>query len=172
MNEGVDKLSPLDKIALRRAFGSFPTGVCVAGAVVDGHRIGLTVNSFSSVSLDPPLVLICLAHSLRSHDMFLRARGFAVSVLSQDQADISRRFATSALVDKWSGVDALPGRCDGLIVDRHLAFFDCKAEQAVTSGDHTILIGRLIDYGHNRQLTPLVYCNGKYSVVHSACLDP
>lgn len=152
---------PVDQRALRHAFGHFATGICVVGAITtDGVRLGVTVNSFSSVSLDPPLILVCLARSLRSHDALLACDGFAVSVLRHDQSPESALFA-SRHADKWAEVDHHAGAAGGLILRDHLAHFDCTTFARVPSGDHTILVGKVAAFGQ-REGAPLLYYRGRY----------
>lgn len=155
----------VDPRALRSAFGHFPTGVCVVGArLPDGERIGVTVNSFTSVSLDPPLLLVCLAHRLRSHDALVRAGGFAITVLHGEQAPVSARFASSG-ADKWQDMDATEGMAGGLILNPHLAWFDCEMHSAMPGGDHTILLGRVLRHGTAERAAPLLYYRGGYAAL-------
>lgn len=155
----------IDPKALRHAFGHFPTGVCVvAASLPGGERIGLTVNSFTSVSLDPPLLLVCLARKLRSHDALVAAGGFAITVLHGEQAPVSARFATSG-ADKWLDMDATEGAAGGLILNPHLAWFDCEAHASMPAGDHTILLGRVLGHGTTEQAAPLLYYRGGYAAL-------
>ncbi|TCH96460.1 flavin reductase [Roseococcus sp. SYP-B2431] len=160
-----DTLPAVDPKALRNAFGHFPTGVCIVAATLpNGERIGVTVNSFTSVSLDPPLLLVCLARSLRSHDALVTSGGFAITVLHGEQAPVSTRFASSG-ADKWLDMEASEGAAGGLILNPHLAWFDCAAHAALPGGDHTILLGRVLRHGTVEQAAPLLYYRGGYAAL-------
>ncbi|WP_424813511.1 flavin reductase family protein [Roseococcus sp. YIM B11640] len=158
----------IDPKALRNAFGHFPTGVCVVGArAPDGERLGVTVNSFTSVSLDPPLLLVCLARKLRSHDALVAARGFAITVLHGEQAALSARFASPG-ADKWQDMPAREGSAGGLILEPHLAWFDCEMHGCMPGGDHTIMLGRVLDHGTAAAGHPLLYYRGGYAALAGA----
>lgn len=147
---------------LRHAFGHFATGVCVVATTApDGTRIGATVNSLTSLSLDPALLLVCVARSMRAHDALVAADGFAVSVLDRSQEELSRIFARAG-ADKWQGVAAEPGAAGGLILTPHLAYFDCETHARHEGGDHTILVGRIAAYATRPEREPLLYFQGRY----------
>lgn len=154
---------PLSAPDLRRAFGQFATGVCVIGTQDDtGRRHGATVNSFTSVSLEPALLLVCLGHFMRSHDAFAGAKSFGVSVLGAAQQEAASHFAGKS-DDKWASFPPLLGESGGLLLPDALARFDCTTEAVVPQGDHTLLIGRI----HGVQLTdgaPLLYHGGKFAL--------
>lgn len=157
-----------DALALRGAFGHFATGICVLGAeTVTGERLGLTLNSFSSLSLDPPLLLVSLGHFLRSHDQLIAARGFGLSILAEDQVEISQRFASREGL-KWRDFPAVQGRLGGLTVPSAMASFDCAVERSVPAGDHTILIGRVLDCTTHETARPLLYFRGRYDRIAHA----
>ena len=146
----------------RNALGTFPTGVCVVTTVSpDGTPIGLTCNSFSSVSLSPALVLWSL--SLRSPNLsnFLQAPNFAINILSADQRDISQRFAQS-IANKFEGVEQLQGKLGIPLIANAAAQLECRNETRYYSGDHVIFIGHVLHYAY-RQCEPLVFCRGKYA---------
>ena len=147
---------------LRNALGTFATGVAlVTIAAPDGAPIGLTCNSFSSVSLSPPLVLWSL--SLRSPNLpnFLQAPHFAVNVLAEDQLALARRFAQS-VPRKFDGVSYRPGTGGVPLVNGAAAQLECRNETRYYSGDHVIFIGHVLRYAW-RDCTPLVFCRGRYS---------
>jgi len=152
---------PLDVQGLRKAFGSFVTGVTVVSAVDDqGHYRGLTANSFTSVSLDPPLVLVCIDNKATTCPVFEQASSFAVNVLAAEQRDVSNTFA-SRTPDKFHGVPTHVATTGAPLLEGAIAWFDCAKEQFVTAGDHTMLIGRVLDFGHTGGV-PLAYCRGSY----------
>ena len=153
---------PFDPRAFRNALGTFATGVTVVTTLgADGSPIGLTCNSFSSVSLSPPLVLWSL--SLRSPNLsnFLQAPHFAVNILAADQAHIAQRFARS-LANKFEGVGHRPGTCGVPLVDGAAAQLECRNETRYYSGDHVIFIGHVLHYVCT-DATPLIFCRGGYS---------
>jgi flavin reductase (DIM6/NTAB) family NADH-FMN oxidoreductase RutF len=128
---------------LRDAFGSFMTGVTVVTALSrDGRPLGFTANSFSSVSLDPPLLLVSAARSSRHYETYRRVPSFAVNVLSEDQKDISNTFARP-VADRFGTVAWRPGPHGSPILEGASAWFDCSMHRVVEAGDHAILIGRV-----------------------------
>ncbi len=128
---------------LRNAFGTFMTGVTVATALdPDGRPIGFTANSFSSVSLDPPLLLVSIAKSSRNHAAVTTARGFAINVLAEDQKDVSNTFARP-VEDRFAAVSWQAGPFGSPVLSGVCAWFDCALAQVVDTGDHSILIGRI-----------------------------
>jgi flavin reductase (DIM6/NTAB) family NADH-FMN oxidoreductase RutF len=138
--------SPDEKAALRRTLGAFATGVTIVTArSPDGTPVGFTANSFASVSLEPPLLLVCLAHTAASYGVFCATGSFAINVLEVGQEETARRFASRG-VDKFadtpwtSGIDGAP------LIDGSLAQFDCAMHQRFEAGDHDILMGRVRSY--------------------------
>jgi flavin-dependent trigonelline monooxygenase, reductase component len=150
-----------DTSEFRRALGAFVTGVTVVTTIQpDGTPRGFTANSFTSVSLDPPLILVCIAKSASSHAVFSSTSHFAVSVLAGDQKSVSGVFASKS-PDKFAQV-AWQARVTGApVMDGASATFDCKTHDVVDAGDHIILIGRVVDFAHANS-TPLGYCRGAY----------
>ncbi|SEJ31422.1 flavin reductase [Paraburkholderia diazotrophica] len=150
-----------DLADFRRALGAFVTGVTVVTTIQpDGSPRGFTANSFTSVSLDPPLILVCIAKTASSYAVFSQTRRFAVSVLAEDQKAVSGVFASKA-ADKFSQV-AWHARTTGApVMDDAAASFDCTTHEVVDAGDHIILIGRVVDFVHTTS-SPLGYCRGAY----------
>ncbi|MBS9477509.1 alpha/beta fold hydrolase [Ancylobacter sp. VKM B-3255] len=158
----LDEVTPaFDTKAFRQALGSFLTGVTVVttrdGA---GEMRGFTANSFSSVSLDPPLILICLARTASSFPVFSAAQGFAVSVLAADQKDVSALFASKS-PDKFAGAPWHLGPAGNPVIADASAWFDCTRHEVVEAGDHVILIGHVRGFGAT-PAAPLGYCRGAY----------
>ena len=152
---------PFDPRALRDAFGAFMTGVTVVTAHdADGRPIGFTANSFASVSLSPPLLLVCVARSARSHAAVTSASGFAVNVLAEDQKDVSNTFARS-VADRFASVVWGNGPHGSPIIEGAAAWFDCGLERVVEAGDHSILIGRIEAFGNSGR-NGLGYTRGSY----------
>lgn len=133
----------LDPRALRDAFGCFMTGVTVVTTIdADGKPIGFTANSFSSVSLDPPLLLVSIANSSANLEAFAKGNGFAVNILSEQQKDVSATFARR-IEDRFATVYWKHGPIGSPLIAEVSAWFDCTLDQAIAAGDHTILIGRV-----------------------------
>ena len=151
-----------DTRALRNAFGRFATGVAVATAIdEDGQPIGLTINSFSAVSLNPPLVLWCLDNTSHNLEAFRRASHHAISILAAGQAEISTRFATWP-VDRFAGLSWRPGAGGAPVLDGCCASFEVANEAAHPAGDHTIFVGRVEEFGETAGLAPLIFHSGQY----------
>jgi flavin reductase (DIM6/NTAB) family NADH-FMN oxidoreductase RutF len=150
----------------RNALGNFATGVTVVTALSrDGEPLGITANSFNSVSLDPPLVLFSLdrkAYSLRS---FEEAGNFAINVLRDDQEDVSRLFARTT-TDRWQGLEFDTWESGAPILRDALAVFDCSTHAVHEGGDHLIFIGRVLRFAHDTEGDPLLYFRGSYGKVH------
>ncbi len=137
-----------DSGEFRKVCGHFPTGVTAVTAVTaDGAVAALTVNSFTSVSLDPPKVLFCVATSSSSFKVLDQASRIAIHILSQDQEDLARRFATSGLsgADKLDGVAWVPGPDGVPLLTRTPAVLAGRRDEVITSGDHVII---LLDVDH------------------------
>jgi flavin-dependent trigonelline monooxygenase, reductase component len=150
-----------DVTEFRRALGAFVTGVTVVTTIQpDGSPRGFTANSFTSVSLDPPLILVCIAKTASSYAVFSATKHFAVSVLAEDQKSVSGVFASKA-ADKFAQV-AWHARATGApVMDGASASFDCATHEVIDAGDHIILLGRVVDFVHTSS-TPLGYCRGAY----------
>ena len=134
--------------SLRSVMACFPTGVTVVAARSgSGAPIGLTVNSFTSVSLDPPLVLVCISHGASSHDSIIGARGFTVSVLSAAQAEVAQRFATRPSEGRFAGVEWRAAPSGHPVIEGAAAWLDCAIHEVIPAGDHSILLGRTTAWG-------------------------
>jgi flavin reductase (DIM6/NTAB) family NADH-FMN oxidoreductase RutF len=145
----------------RRALGSFATGITIVTArAPDGRVAGVTANSFCSVSLDPPLVLWCLAGNAPSRAVFAHATHFAVHVLAEDQLDLSDRFCKPSR-NKFAGLETAEGLGGAPILDGVVALFECRREQRHDAGDHVILVGRVERY-HHTDRPPLVFHGSNY----------
>ncbi len=150
-----------DARALRDAFGAFLTGVTVVTTVDNaGAPIGFTANSFTSVSLDPPLLLVCLAKTSRNYATLTSAKGFGVNILSESQKDVSNTFARP-VEDRFAAVDWRPGPYGSPVFANVAAWFDCATHEVVDAGDHVILIGRVESFDNSGK-TGLGYARGGY----------
>ncbi|MBI1386087.1 MAG: cag pathogenicity island protein Cag11 [Rhizobiales bacterium] len=151
----------LDQRALRDVLGQFMTGVTVITALeADGTPRGFTANSFTSVSLDPPLVLVCVAGNAASRHVFCSARNFAINILADDQKDISGLFATKR-PDKFEIAPWRAGSSGVPLLEGALAFLECSRHSRMEAGDHVILIGRVTAIGRSDG-RPLGYYRGRY----------
>ncbi|MBV9549454.1 MAG: flavin reductase family protein [Alphaproteobacteria bacterium] len=154
---------PLDPRAFRDALGLYPTGVAVVTAATGGEasHIGITVNSFASVSLDPPLVLWCIDRRSRRHDPFVAAPGFTVSILSAEHRAVSARLAGPG-EHNLDGLALLQTELGPPALADCLAVFECSRERVVEGGDHSVLIGRVVRFHRPEEGAPLIFFRGRY----------
>src|SRR4029078_6804817 len=152
-----------DSKALREALGAFPTGIAVITASFqEVSHIGITVNSFTSVSLDPPLVLWCIDRRSRRYPHFAEAPGFTVSILASGHREVSKRLARAG-EHNLDGIALIPTEIGPPALADSLAIFECARESVQDAGDHAILIGRILRFWHNDAAgAPLVYFLGRY----------
>lgn len=151
---------PIDEARFRQAMGYFASGVTVVTTQLDGELYGMTVSSFSSLSLKPPLVLICIDRGVPSHDAIARAGQFVVNMLDKRQEHLSRRFATAS-DEKFKGVAWHSGTLGLPVLDHVLAVVECRVHATFDGGDHTIFVGQVIDAEVNEG-TPLLYYRRGY----------
>lgn len=145
----------------RRACGAFATGVAVAAVMGrDGKPHGLTVNSFTSVSLHPPLVLVCVGHKAATHGPFSTAAHFTVNFLDESQRELSERFASSH-PRRFEGISWHAGQTGAPVLDAALGVLECETWRKMDAGDHTIFLG-LVKRAQVREGRPLVYFSGQY----------
>ncbi len=150
---------------LRKMRGLFASGVTVVTTALDGRLHGVTVSAFTSVSLDPPLVLIALGNETATRDMLTESGIFAVNLLSDDQEFLSERFAARAPLvnEEFEGVPYFIAVTGAPVLEHSLAWYDCRVEATYPGGDHTLFVGRVeaIGFGdQNRQ--PLIYFANRY----------
>ena len=146
---------------IRRAFGCYPTGVAIVTTVApDGSRVGMTISSFNSVSLDPPLILWNIANESCNYAAFAETDHFAVHVLADRQGDLSTRFAART-GDKFEGLDCAEGIEGNPILPEFAACFQCVTEHRYEGGDHVIIVGRVLDF-EDRMLEPLIFHRSAY----------
>lgn len=154
-------MKQLDPKMLRNAFGSYMTGVTVITATSkDGTPVGFTANSFTSVSLDPPLLLVCPAKSLSSFEVFANCDSFVVNILSEDQQNISNIFAGSK-DDRFSQISWHKDEQGNPVIDGALTHFSCKTDRNLEAGDHNLLVGEVLSFS-NREGHGLGYASGGY----------
>lgn len=150
----------IDQGEFRRVLGHFASGVTVVTTCYDQTNYGITVSSFSSLSLDPPLVLICIDQSVTSHAALERSGMFAVNILPEEGEGLSRHFATRE-VDKFDGVAYHLGQHGAPLLDDALATLECRIVQQLPGGDHTIFLGEVLT-GATRTGKPLIYYRSGY----------
>jgi flavin reductase len=154
----------------RDAVGAFATGINVITTRSEEHGYGLTANAFSSVSLDPPLVLICVASTSQGCDVIQQVGAFAVNVLSENQEPLSRYFASK---DRPKGIDAFrevphSEAITGCpLLDGAAAQLDCRLDTAHEAGDHMIFIGAVVALQIDPDAKPLIFHGGQYGVLKS-----
>ena len=155
---------PIDRNELRRVMGHFATGVTIITTTSkDGVPAGLTANSFTSVSLDPPLVLVAVDKKADSWPYFEESKVFTVNVLNDEQETLSRKFAVSG-GDKFQGVAYHAGANGVPILDGALAYLECKLYATYDGGDHTLHLG-LIEQAETREAKPLIFYRGGYRAI-------
>ncbi|HYB90490.1 MAG TPA: flavin reductase family protein [Candidatus Binataceae bacterium] len=152
---------PIEKNELRRVMGHFATGVTVITTrSKTGKLHGLTANSVTSVSLVPPLLLICVDKKSESYPSFEESRVFTVNILASSQEHISRRFAISG-GNKFEGVSHRIGANGAPILDGTLGYLECAIVNGLDGGDHTIFLGEVLQ-GETREAKPLLFYRGGY----------
>ena len=154
-------MSEVDAAQFRHLCGRFATGVVVVTAVrADGSPAGMTANSFTSVSLEPPLVSVNVDSAADFHGVVIAARGFVINILDSSQEALSRRFA-AASAHQFDGVGYRRTEWGGIVLDGVIAAIDCKTERLIDVGDHTIVVGRVAG-GETHEGRPLLYFRGGY----------
>ena len=153
----------VDQSELRRALGRFATGITIVTTSENGELEGLTANSFTSVSLDPPLILWSLRNEATALPTFMRSEFFAVNVLGSHQHQLSRRFASSKTPNKFVGIEYETGIANCPVLADSLATFECSVFQRVPAGDHVIFIGKVERLTH-QEGEPLLFSAGQYWV--------
>ena len=155
----------------RQALGAFATGVTVITTRGEDHLFGMTANAFSSVSLDPPLILVCVIRGTTGAEVIERNAMFAVNILGSHQEPISRYFASK---DRPRGLEAFQEIPHSTavtgcpIIDGAVGYLDCRLHAAHEAGDHVIFIGEVLALGHDASVEPLVFHGGRYRVVADA----
>jgi flavin reductase (DIM6/NTAB) family NADH-FMN oxidoreductase RutF len=150
----------------RAALGMFATGVTIVTARTEaGELIGLTANSFNSVSLSPPLVLWSLARAAGSMVPLSNGRHYAINVLAADQQALAERFAARG-TDRWAGVGFTDGVSGAPLLDGAVASFECFNRSQYVEGDHVIFVGEVERCSHRAQASPLLFHGGRFYAEH------
>ncbi|HEX2895941.1 MAG TPA: flavin reductase family protein, partial [Marmoricola sp.] len=148
----------------RDVLGLFASGVTVVTSMSDGSPVGMTCQSFSSVSLEPPLVMFCPAKTSRAWPLMQRAGFFCVNFLAADQADVSQAMATKGS-DKYDGIEWAPAPSGAPLIDGVIGFVDCTVHSVHEAGDHYVVLGRVGELGFAGPGKPLLYYRGNYDTV-------
>ncbi len=151
----------LDAREIRNVMGHFTTGVTVITTKdITGKPFGLTVNSFTSLSLNPPLVVVCVDKTVDCYSCFDETKVFAVNVLSEDQEELSRRFATKG-IEKFAGIQWRMGEHGAPLLDGVIGTIECRVTRSYEGGDHTIFLGEILSATAKGD-RPLLFFQGKY----------
>lgn len=152
-----------DARRFRDALGCYPTGVAIITAP-DGHggHVGITANSFASLSLDPPLILWSLDKKAYSREAFHTAGYFGINVLSADQVELSRHFSKRHM-DKFASVDIVLGEGGVALIENCVARFECRTHTTYDGGDHIIFVGEVLAFEYDTTIPPLAFKSGAYA---------
>ena len=151
----------VDPATLRRVLAAFPTGVTALAALVDGVPVGMAANSFTSVSLDPPLVSVCVATTSETWPRLRRATRIGVSVLSHEQEAASRSLASRG-IDRFAALSWHATEDGAILLDGASAWFDCSLDREIRAGDHEIVLLNVHGLGTDPQTPPLVFHGSRY----------
>ena len=151
-----------DSARFRQVLGHFPTGVCVVAAFHEERPVGMAIGSFFSISLDPPLVGFCAGKGSSTWPKLREAGRFCVSILGEDQEEVSRRFASKE-ADKFAGLGWDRSPLGSPRLGGALGWIDCETEALHDAGDHEIVVGAVHDLGVAAEGAPLVFFRGGYS---------
>jgi flavin reductase (DIM6/NTAB) family NADH-FMN oxidoreductase RutF len=150
---------PVDLRSVMRYFASAVT--VVTGALDSGELFGLTVSAFTSVSLEPPLVLICIRNESSATNLFQKSMKFCVNILSEDQRLIAEKFSLAGEGGRFQNLDYILGKGGSPVIRDTIGYIDCRITQVVPAGDHTIFLGEAVDvYAEDKK--PLLYLNRRY----------
>lgn len=164
------RLHSEDSRELRARLGCFATGVTIVTTRNhDGAPVGVTANSFTSVSLDPPLVLVSLSRNLLSISAFEKARKFAISVLGSEQAGFAKRFGARG-VEKWADCESGSGANESPVIPGAIARFECETHSIIPIEDHNLHIGRVMYSTGAPHENPLIFHAGKFTSVSAHAL--
>ena len=150
-----------DPAAIRTVLGHFATGVAIITALDGDEPVGMACNSFTSVSLDPPLVLFCAAKASSTWPRIQAAKQWAANILSEEGEEICRLFAQKG-ADRFSHMAYTNGRTGAPILDDAIAVVDCETIAEHDAGDHLIVVGRVVDLGYDPESKPLLFYRGGY----------
>jgi flavin reductase (DIM6/NTAB) family NADH-FMN oxidoreductase RutF len=161
-----DNRHPVDATEFRRVAGCFATGVTILTTITpSGEAVGMTANSFSTVSLDPPLILFSVARKLYSLPAFESAQHFCVNVLHEGQLHLARQFG-AASGEKWNNVSFEDGSFGCRLIVEAAAVIECEKYASYDGGDHVIYVGRVLKIKADSERSPLIFWRGQFGTVH------
>ena len=160
MSELQRGLAP-DSTTMRTVMGHFGTGVTVVTAMADGEPIGMACNSFTSLSLDPALVLFCAARSSSTWPKIQSAKHYCANILAENDEPLCRSFASKPASERYDGVGYAKAVTGAPVLDAALAYVDCEIVDEFDGGDHVIVVGRVVELGY-REGAPLLFFRGGY----------
>lgn len=169
------RLSRPEPHLFRHALSRFATGVVIVTAMLDEAPYGITVNAFTSVSLTPPLILVCVRRGSRLLTALARSTAFAVNVLSEDQAHLAHFFARAGRVSgpsAFAGVDVEASPLGSPLITGAIAHLDCRLYGTRDGGDHVICIGEVSALACTTQVAPLLFADGRFAEVVPAWPGP
>jgi len=162
----VEEIVTPDDRRFRDVFGHFATGVTIVTAMDGDEPVGMAANSFTSLSLDPPLVLFCVAESSSTWPRMKGAGNFAVNILGEDHEALCRLFAQKG-ADRFGQTAWHCGVSGAPVLDEAIAYIDCEMEAEYPGGDHNIIVCRVLDLDMREGARPLLFYKGSYSKMHA-----
>ncbi len=162
-NDSAPELESIDPAHFRDVLGNFATGVTIITASDGGEMVGLSANSFTSISLDPPLVAFCPAHTSTTYPRIRSAGKFCVNVLAEGQEPVARLFSQLG-VDRFAAIDWRYSPSGSAIINDSLAWIDCVIEAEYEAGDHLIVLGRVLALEVSSTALPLLFFRGRFAV--------
>jgi flavin reductase (DIM6/NTAB) family NADH-FMN oxidoreductase RutF len=156
----IESTTPFDRDVFRDVIGHFTTGVTIVTVRHEARNYGVTVSAVSSLSLEPPMLLVCLNRSSRTQGAIGLARSFAVNILSHDQAELARRFATGR-DDKFEGIPLQRGGLGHPLLEGALAHVECRITEEAVGGTHTVFLAE-VEWAERFEGSPLVYFRGQF----------
>lgn len=164
----------IDPQAFKEVMAHWATGVTVVTTKLGDDPVGITVNSFASVSLQPPQILICVSRKLHTHNAIEQSNGFAVNILSADQLEWGLRFAgmRPEITDRFAGIEWFTVHTGAPILPHVLGWFDCELRHAFDGGDHTIFVGGIVASAAQATGKPLLYYNRNWRQLAEEALKP
>jgi flavin reductase (DIM6/NTAB) family NADH-FMN oxidoreductase RutF len=154
----------LDPEKLRRAMRAWTTGVAIVTSIYEDQQYGMTVNSFTSISLDPPLISVALKRLTHTHELVVKSRMFSVTILTAAQKELSDRFAGKLpdITDRFEGVQTETVSLNAPVFKNGMAYFDCRVVSSTPVGENTLFIAEVLDARGEGEGDPLVYHNRQY----------
>jgi len=155
---------PLDPETLRHAMRDWTTGVAIVTSIYEGQQYGMTVNSFTSISLEPPLISVALKQLTHTHELIEKSGMFSVTILTARQKDLSDRFAGKLpnVIDRFEGMQTETISLDSPVFKDGMAYFDCQVVSSMPVGENTLFVAEVLDARGEGEGKPLVYHNRQY----------